>query len=83
MRGGISPRGKGFGPDAIEAHHRQQVPYEDGGVFDELTQRTHRLDGAHSRHGMPSRLTRSQRSREIHGHYKRRGAEYLLPGEGI
>ncbi len=35
------------------------------------------------RHGKPSQLTSSQRTKEIREHYKERGKEYILPGEGI
>jgi len=67
----------------IEAHHRQQVPVAEGGKIDELPQQVHRGPGNQSRHSGPSRLTPTQRSSEIREHYKARGAEYLLPGEGI
>jgi hypothetical protein len=33
-----------------EAHHRQQVPVNDGGILDELEQRIHRGGGNHTRH---------------------------------
>ena len=56
---------------------------KDGGVMDELNVRTHRMDGNHTRHDRPSNLTPSQRRKEIREHNKQRGAEYLLPGEGI
>jgi hypothetical protein len=83
MREGKSPKGKAFGADSIEAHHRQQVPVRDGGILDEITRYVHRMDGNHIRHDRPSRLTPSQRIIEIRNHWKKRGAEYLLPGEGI
>ncbi|MEC2077053.1 hypothetical protein [Metabacillus fastidiosus] len=67
----------------IEAHHRQQVPVKNGGILDELEQRTHRGGGNHTRHDKPSQLTPSQRAKEIREHYKERGKEYILPGEGI
>lgn len=52
-------------------------------MLDELEQRTHRGGGNHTRHDKPSQLTPSQRAKEIREHYKGRGKEYLLPGEGI
>lgn len=84
MRKGKSPVGKDQGRIAIEAHHRQQKSIEkSNGVFDELEKRVHRLDGNHKRHDKPSELTKYQRSKEIEKHYKSRGSEYILPGEGI
>lgn len=82
MRSGLSPKGREHGPDAIEAHHRQQKSVENSqGVFDELTTRTHRMDGNHSRHDKPSELTDPQRKSEIRAHYERRGMEYKLPND--
>ncbi|GEM_PF-6571395 len=43
----------------IEAHHRQQVPVKNGGILDELEQRTHRGGGNHTRHDKSSQLTPS------------------------
>jgi len=84
MREGLGPTTKAeYGTGSIEAHHRQQIPIENGGVIDELTQQTHRGIGNHSRHSGPSRLTPQQRAREIEEHWTGRGAEYILPGEGI
>jgi hypothetical protein len=72
------------GQSNIEAHHRQQRSVENnGGVFDELEEATHRRNGNHSRHQLPSELPKSQRAKEIREHWKKRGNEYLLPGEGI
>ncbi|MEB5480577.1 hypothetical protein [Shouchella clausii] len=84
MRQGKGPTTKmTHGDKNIEAHHRQQVPVKNGGILDELEQRTHRGGGNHTRHEKPSLLTPSQRAKEIRGHYKERGKEYILPGEGI
>jgi len=85
MRRGEGPRTKAsHGVENIEAHHRNQVPISEGGVMDELTFARHRGKGQHTRHGQPSRLTQSQRSKEIYEHWKRRGNDYILPGgEGI
>ena len=77
MRDGKPPR------PGMEAHHRQQVPMSEGGVMDELTDRTHRKDGNHTRHNRPSRFGPGQRGRETRGHWKRRGMGYGLPGECI
>ena len=71
------------GDKNIEAHHRRQVPVKNGGILDELEQRTHRGGGNHTRHDKPTQLTPSQRAKEIREHYKERGKEYILPGEGI
>ncbi|WP_404356843.1 LXG domain-containing protein [Cytobacillus firmus] len=84
MRQGKGPTTKmTHGDKNIEAHHRQQVPVKNGGILDELEQRTHRGGGNHTRHDKPSQLTPSQRAKEIREHYKERGKEYILPGEGI
>ncbi|WEG16694.1 T7SS effector LXG polymorphic toxin [Alkalihalophilus pseudofirmus] len=84
MRQGKGPTTKMLhGDKNIEAHHRQQVPVKNGGILDELEQRTHRGGGNHTRHDKPSQLTPSQRAKEIREHYKERGKEYILPGEGI
>lgn len=83
MRQGYSPKGRDYGPDGIEAHHRQQVPVSEGGKLDMITKRSHRLDGNHTRHNRPSKLSASQRKREIKQGYKDEGAKWLLPGEGI
>ncbi len=84
MRQGKGPTTRAtHGTGNIEAHHRQQVPTSQGGVVDELTQKTHRGAGNHTRHNQPSSLTPSQRSKEVREHWKQRGSEYILPGEGI
>jgi hypothetical protein len=84
MRQGKGPTTKmTHGDKNIEAHHRQQVPVKNFGILDELEQRTHRGGGNHTRHDKPSQLTPSQRAKEIREHYKERGKEYILPGEGI
>jgi len=84
MRRGDGPTTKKtHGDRNIEAHHRNQVPISEGGVFDELEEYTHRRGGNHTRHKEKSRLTPSQRRKEISEHYKKRGNEYILPGEGI
>ncbi|WP_121661940.1 T7SS effector LXG polymorphic toxin [Metabacillus litoralis] len=84
MRQGKGPTTKmTHGDKNIEAHHRQQVPVKNGGILDELEQRTHRGGGNHTRHEKPSQLTPSQRAKEIREHYKERGKGYILPGEGI
>ena len=84
MRKGKGPTTKAtHGTGNIEAHHRRQVPIEDGGIMDELAQETHRGKGNHTRHDLPTRLTSNQRAKEIREHWKARGAEYILPGEGI
>ena len=84
MRQGKGPTTKmTHGDKNIEAHHRQQVPVKNGGILDELEQSTHRGGGNHTRHDKPSQLTPSQRAKEIREHYKERGKEYILPGEGI
>ena len=84
MRQGKGPITKmTHGDKNIEAHHRQQVPVKNGGILDELEQGTHRGGGNHTRHDKPSQLTPSQRAKEIREHYKERGKEYILPGEGI
>uniref|UniRef100_UPI00262FEE91 hypothetical protein n=1 Tax=uncultured Rummeliibacillus sp. TaxID=762292 RepID=UPI00262FEE91 len=84
MRQGKGPTTKmTHGIKNIEAHHRQQVPVKNGGILDELEQSTHRGEGNHTRHNKASQLTPSQRAKEIREHYKERGKEYILPGEGI
>ena len=84
MRNGKGPTTKmRHGDKNIEAHHRQQIPVKSGGKLDELEQRTHRGTGNHTRHEKPSQLSPSQRAKEIREHYKKRGKEYILPGEGI
>lgn len=84
MRRGLGPTTtKTHGIRNIEAHHRQQVPITQGGVMDELTKQTHRGPGAHTRHNQPSQLTPALRAQEVRDHWKERGAEYIMPGEGI
>jgi hypothetical protein len=84
MRMGKGPTTKAtHGTNNIEAHHRQQVPTRDGGVLDEITEFDHRRGGNHTRHQLPSRLTPAERAEEIREHWKTRGMEYILPGEGI
>jgi hypothetical protein len=85
MRQGKGPTTRAtHGTGNIEAHHRQQIPIEKGGVMDELEMGTHRGPGNHTRHSQPTQLTPSQRRKEINKHYKQRGGEYILPGgEGI
>lgn len=83
MRQGENPIPRQADGSHIEMHHRQQVPIGNGGVMDELNGRIHRMDGNHTRHSRPSQLTPSQRRKEIIEHNKQRGAEYLLPAEGI
>lgn len=34
-------------------------------------------------HTKPSELTPAEKSKEIREHWKKRGSEYVLPGEGI
>ena len=41
------------------------------------------MGGNHKRHTEPSELTPKQRAKEIREYWKKRGAEYILPGEGI
>lgn len=77
MRNGRPPR------PGMEAHHRQQVPMGNGGVMDELTDRTHRRDGNHTRHNRPSPFSPGQRGRETRGHWRGRGWQYAIPGECI
>jgi len=77
MRKGKPPR------PGMEAHHRQQVPMDQGGVMDELTDKTHRKDGNHTRHNRPSRFGPGQRRRETRDHWRRRGKGYGLPGECV
>jgi RHS repeat-associated protein len=80
MRESHSPKGPEHEADAIEAHHRQQKSVEYGdGKIDELTRRTHRQEGNHTRHDRPSEMTDYQRSKETRAHYKERGYEYKLP----
>ena len=83
MRSGNTPKGRANGSSAIEAHHRQQIPLRRGGVIDELTRGEHREGGNHTRHRGASQMTPTERDREISQHYRRRGGEYTLPGEGI
>lgn len=84
MRQGKGPTTKAtHGDSNIEAHHRQQIPVKNGGILDELEQSVHRGAGNHTRHQGPSNLTPAQRAKEIREHYKQRGSEYMLPGEGI
>ena len=84
MRQGKGPTTQAtHGTGNIEAHHRQQVPTSQGGVLDELTQQTHRGPGNHTRHSQPSQLTPAQRAKEIRDHWKQRGSDYILPGEGL
>jgi hypothetical protein len=84
MRRGKGPTTRAtHGTDNIEAHHRQQVPISQGGVMDELTEQTHRRGGNHTRHDRPSQLTPAQPAKEISDHYRQRGSEYIMPGEGI
>jgi hypothetical protein len=84
MRRGLGPTTKAAeGRKNIEAHHRNQVPVREGGIIDELEMEIHRGAGNHGRHDLPSRLTPAQRAAEIRDHWLKRGAEYLLPGEGI
>jgi RHS repeat-associated protein len=84
MRQGKGPRTKAeYGTQNIEAHHRQQIPVKEGGVLDEITEQVHRRDRNHTRHQLPSNLTPMQRAKEIRTHWKQRGNEYILPGEGI
>jgi hypothetical protein len=84
MRKGKGPTTKADRGDLnIEAHHRGQQPTSTGGVIDELEMRTHRGPGNHARHSGPTQLTPAQRAAEIREHWRQRGAEYLLPGEGI
>jgi RHS repeat-associated protein len=49
MRQGDTPKGRRFGDDSIEPHHRQQIPTEAGGIIDEITRRVHRSGGNHTR----------------------------------
>jgi len=84
MRKGKGPTTKADQGDRnIEAHHRGQQPASANGVIDELEQRTHRGPGNHTRHSGPTQLTPTQRAAEIRDHWRGRGAEYMLPGEGI
>lgn len=84
MRRGRGPTTRAtHGNQNIEAHHRQQIPTSKGGVLDEITEQVHRRDGNHTRHQKPSELTPAERAKEIREHYQKRGAEYILPGEGI
>jgi len=85
MRQGKGPTTKAtHGSSNIEAHHRQQVSIQNGGIMDELEMKPHRGSGNHTRHSQPSQLSPAQRSKEIREHWQRRGREYILPGgEGI
>ena len=84
MRKGKGPTTKAsVGDRNIEAHHRKQKSVEKGGIIDDLEEYTHRRGGNHKRHSEPSELTPKQRAKEISNYWKKRGAEYILPGEGI
>lgn len=67
----------------IEAHHRDQRSTKNDGILDGLEEYTHRRGGNHTRHTKPSELTSAERAKEIREHWKKRGSEYVLPGEGI
>ncbi|GAA0086297.1 hypothetical protein UT300007_27360 [Clostridium sp. CTA-7] len=41
------------------------------------------IEANHTRHTEPSELTPAQRAKEIREYWKKRGSEYILPGEGI
>ncbi|WP_231710570.1 hypothetical protein [Gracilibacillus suaedae] len=63
MRQGKGPTTKmTHGDKNIEAHPRQQVPVKNGGILDELEQRTHRGGGNHTRHDKPSQLNSFSKS---------------------
>ena len=84
MRRGKGPTTKAtHGDRNIEAHHRGQKSVETGGIIDDLEEYTHRRGGNHTRHTKPSELTPAQRAKEIREYWKKRGSEYILPGEGI
>ncbi|MCY6354369.1 hypothetical protein [Clostridium sp. ZS2-4] len=85
MRKGKGPTTKAtHGDRNIEPHHRGQKSVENnGGILDDLEEYTHRRGGNHTRHTEPSELTPAQRAKEIREHWKKRGSEYILPGEGI
>ena len=84
MRNGRGPTTKANAGDRnIEAHHRKQKSTANGGILDDLEEYTHRRGGNHKRHTEPSELTPKQRAKEIREYWKKRGAEYILPGEGI
>lgn len=84
MRQGKGPTTKASAGDRnIEAHHRKQKSTAKGGIIDDLEEYTHRRGGNHKRHTEPSELTPKQRAKEIREYWKRRGAEYILPGEGV
>ena len=84
MRNGRGPTTKANAGDRnIEAHHRKQKSTVNGGILDDLEEYTHRRGGNHKRHTEPSELTPKQRAKEIREYWKKRGAEYILPGEGI
>lgn len=84
MRNGRGPTTKANAGDRnIEAHHRKQKSTANGGILDDLEEYTHRMGGNHKRHTEPSELTPKQRAKEIREYWKKRGAEYILPGEGI
>ena len=84
MRNGRGPTTKASAGDRnIEAHHRKQKSTANGGILDDLEEYTHRRGGNHKRHAEPSELTPKQRAKEIREYWKKRGAEYILPGEGI
>ena len=84
MRKGKGPTTKAtHGDRNIEAYHRGQKSVENGGILDDLEEYTHRRGGNHTRHTEPSELTPDQRAKEIREYWKKRGSEYILPGEGI
>ncbi|WP_277998091.1 T7SS effector LXG polymorphic toxin [Bacillus thuringiensis] len=84
MRKGKGPTTKAtHGDRNIEAHHRDQRSTKNDGILDDLEEYTHRRGGNHTRHTKPSELTPAERAKEIREHWKKRGSEYVLPGEGI
>ena len=84
MRQGKGPTTRAtHGDTNIEAHHRGQKSMSNGGIMDEIQEYVHRRGGNHTRHQLPSELTPAQRAAEIRAFYKKRGSEYILPGEGI
>ena len=84
MRNGRGPTTKANAGDRnIEAHHRKQKSTANGGILDDLEEYAHRRGGNHKRHTESSELTPKQRAKEIREYWKKRGAEYILPGEGI
>lgn len=75
MRQGKGHRNKTqHGTQNIDAHHRQQIPVQEGGILDEITEQIHRRDGNHTRRQSPSKLSPKQRAKEIRGHWKKRGS---------